>query len=132
MEGNPFKKIVSKSKPYVAAGLALVGSVMPMIAHSQNNHKAQTEQTKENNKGVFTKEYKSDSVFYRATAKGESPDIATAQKIAEFNSSAKIAQETDSSNVTETQLSNLSTIEHHLFQNPDGSYTYWVAVEVAK
>jgi hypothetical protein len=108
-----------------------------------------------------SKEYRSDEDHFRAKQVGKSVDIATAKKIAFQNARAEMAgninaivkRVTDqytnqrtvgnaqdfenkfeelSREVVNLQLSNVKEIGEKIFKEPDGSYTYWIAIEAAK
>ena len=108
-----------------------------------------------------SKEYRSDEDHFRAKQVGKSVDIATAKKIAFQNARAEMAgninaivkRVTDqytnqrtvgnaqdfenkfeelSREVVNLQMSNVKEIGEKIFKEPDGSYTYWIAIEAAK
>ncbi len=108
-----------------------------------------------------SKEYRSDDENFRAKQVGKSPDIATAKKIAFQNARAEMAgninaivkrvtdqytnqrsignaQEFEnkfeemSREVVNLQMSNVKEIGEKIFKEPDGSYTYWIAIEASK
>ncbi|OGU41407.1 MAG: hypothetical protein A2X61_13145 [Ignavibacteria bacterium GWB2_35_12] len=105
--------------------------------------------------------YQSDEKYFRAHHSGKSPDLATAKKIALQNSKAELAgkintlikvvnnqytnqrsiankQEYEnkfeelSREVIEQELVDIKTIGEKTYKEKDGSYTYWIAIEVAK
>ncbi|MBL7933236.1 MAG: hypothetical protein JNL60_15125 [Bacteroidia bacterium] len=107
------------------------------------------------------KEYRSDENAFRSKQVGKSPDIATAKKIAYQNAKAEMAgninstikrvtdQYTNQRTVGNTQefenkfeelsrevvnmeMSNVKEIGEKIFKEPDGSYTYWIAIEADK
>lgn len=107
------------------------------------------------------KEYRSDENTFRAKQVGKSPDIATAKKIAFQNArgemagniNATVKRVTDqytnqrtvgntqefenkfeelSREVVNLQMSNVKEIGEKIFKEPDGSYTYWIAIEAGK
>ena len=107
------------------------------------------------------KEYRSDENNFRAKQVGKSPDLATSKKIAFQNARAEMAgniqaiikrvtdqytnqrtvgsaQEFEnkfeelSREVVNMQLSNVKEIGEKIFKEPDGSYTYWIAIEASK
>lgn len=108
-----------------------------------------------------SKEYKSDEDFYRAKNVGKSPDLATSKKIAMQNATNELAdaiqtmikkvtdqytnqrssgkdQEYENKfeelarQVTNQTMSNIRVKDEKTFLEPNGSYTYWVALEVGK
>lgn len=108
-----------------------------------------------------SKEYRSDENTFRAKQVGKSPDIATAKKIAFQNARAEMASNinatvkrvTDqytnqrtvgnaqefenkfeelSREVVNLEMSNVKEIGEKIFKEPDGSYTYWIAIEADK
>lgn len=108
-----------------------------------------------------SKEYRSDADFFRAKQSGKSPNDPTAKKIAFQNARAEMAaninatvkrvtdQYTNQRTVGNTQefenkfeelsrevvnleMSNVKEIGEKLFKEPDGSYTYWIAIEANK
>jgi hypothetical protein len=107
------------------------------------------------------KEYRSDENAYRAKQVGKSPDLATAKKIAFQNAKAEMAgniqsmikrvtdQYTNQRTVGNTQefenkfeelarevvnlqMSNVKEIGEKIFKEPDGGYSYWIAIEANK
>jgi hypothetical protein len=107
------------------------------------------------------KEYRSDENAFRAKQVGKSPDIATAKKIAFQNAKAEMAgninstikrvtdQYTNQRTVGNTQefenkfeelarevvnmeMSNVKEIGEKIFKEPDGGYSYWIAIEADK
>lgn len=107
------------------------------------------------------REYRSDENNFRAKQVGKSPDLATSKKIAFQNARAEMAgniqavikrvtdqytnqrtvgsaQEFEnkfeelSREVVNMQLSNVKEIGEKIFKEPDGSYTYWIAIEASK
>jgi hypothetical protein len=108
-----------------------------------------------------SKEFRSDENFFRAKQSGKSPNDATAKKIAFQNARAEMAaninatvkrvtdQYTNQRTVGNTQefenkfeelsrevvnleMSNVKEIGEKLFKEPDGAYTYWIAIEANK
>jgi len=108
-----------------------------------------------------TKEFRSDETAFRAKQVGKSPDIATAKKIAFQNARAEMAaninatvkrvtdQYTNQRSVANTQefenkfeeqsrevvnleMSNVKEIGEKIFKEPDGGYSYWIAIEADK
>lgn len=108
-----------------------------------------------------SKEYRSDENFFRAKQSGNSPSDAAAKKIAFQNARAEMAgninatvkrvtdQYTNQRTVGNTQefenkfeelsrevvnleMSNVKEIGEKLFKEPNGSYTYWIAIEANK
>jgi hypothetical protein len=108
-----------------------------------------------------SKEYRSDENYFRAKQMGKSPDLATAKKIAFQNAKSEMAgniqamikrvtdqytnqrsvgnaQEYENKfeelarEVVNMQLSNVKEIGEKIFKEPDGSYTYWIAIEAGK
>lgn len=107
------------------------------------------------------KEFRSDENSFRAKQVGKSPDLATAKKIAFQNARGEMAgninsivkrvtdQYTNQRTVGNTQefenkfeelsrevvnleMSNVKEIGEKIFKEPDGSYTYWIAIEADK
>ena len=107
------------------------------------------------------KEYRSDENNFRAKQTGKSPDLATAKKIAFQNARAEMAgninstvkrvtdQYTNQRTVGNTQefenkfeelarevvnmeMSNVKEIGEKIFKEPDGAYSYWIAIEADK
>ncbi len=107
------------------------------------------------------KEYRSDDNYFRSKQVGKSPDIATAKKIAFQNAKAEMAgninsvvkrvtdQYTNQRTVGNTQefenkfeelsrevvnleMSNVKEIGEKIFKEPDGGYSYWIALEAGK
>jgi hypothetical protein len=108
-----------------------------------------------------TKEFRSDENNFRSKQVGKSPDIATAKKIAFQNAKAEMAgninstvkrvtdQYTNQRTVGNTQefenkfeelarevvnmeMSNVKEIGEKIFKEPDGAYSYWIAIEANK
>jgi hypothetical protein len=108
-----------------------------------------------------SKEYRSDENAFRAKQMGKSPDMATAKKIAFQNARAEMAgninavvkrvtdqytnqrtvgnaQEFEnkfeelSREVVNQEMSNVKEIGEKIFKEPDGSYSYWIAIEANK
>lgn len=108
-----------------------------------------------------SKEYRSDQDFYRAKNVGHSPDLAASKKIAMQNATNELAdamqtmikkvtdqytnqrtvgkdQEYENKfeelarQVTNMTMSNIRVKDEKTFQEPNGSYTYWVALEADK
>jgi hypothetical protein len=108
-----------------------------------------------------TKEYRSDENNFRAKQVGKSPDLATAKKIAFQNAKSEMAgniqsmikrvtdqytnqrsvgnaQEYENKfeelarEVVNMQLSNVKEIGEKIFKEPDGAYSYWIAIEANK
>jgi len=125
---------MGKAKIYTAAALATLGSMflsMDVQAKSHDKTPQGTESKIDVTKNPFKMEYKSDSSFYRAVKSGESSDMSTAKKMAIFNANHEI------SNQSGAVVSDSKIIEEKCLGTTDASgnitsYTYWVAVEVAK
>ncbi|MCW3076471.1 MAG: hypothetical protein JWO32_1080 [Bacteroidetes bacterium] len=108
-----------------------------------------------------TKEFRSDENTFRSKQVGKSPDLATAKKIAYQNAKAEMAgninsvvkrvtdQYTNQRTVGNTQefenkfeelsrdvvnleMSNVKEIGEKTFKEPDGAYSYWIALEADK
>jgi hypothetical protein len=108
-----------------------------------------------------SKEYRSDENNFRAKQVGKSPDIATAKKIAFQNAKSEMAgninsvvkrvtdQYTNQRTVGNTQefenkfeelsrdvvnleMSNVKEIGEKIYKEPDGGYSYWIAIEADK
>lgn len=107
------------------------------------------------------KEYRTNNEFFRAKNVGESPNLATAKKIAMTNAKSEMAsniqstvkavtdQYTNQTQVADKQnfeskfeeltrivvnqtLNDVRVIGEKTFQNKDGKYAYWVALEMNK
>lgn len=105
--------------------------------------------------------YKSDNVFFRTKQMGKSPDLSTAKKIALQNVKAELAgniktvikrvtdqytnqrtvgtkQEFEnkfeelSREVVNQSLTNIKQVDEKVFKEQDGSFTYWIVLEVSK
>ena len=129
---------LKKNIKNVSVGVAAtVGSVfMHTNADAQTGtykHKEETkiEQSSETKKTPFDQEYKTDGNFFRTVEQGNSVDMATAKKIALFNAKKQIANELNDKS-PEVDLSNIYVIKEKLLQESNGSYTYWLAVEMPK
>jgi hypothetical protein len=108
-----------------------------------------------------SKEYRSDDNYFRAKQVGKSPDMAAAKKIAFQNAKGEMAgninstikrvtdQYTNQRTVGNTQefenkfeelarevvnleMSNVKEIGEKIFKEPDGAYSYWIAIEAGK
>ncbi len=108
-----------------------------------------------------TKEYRSDDNYFRAKQVGKSPDLATSKKIAFQNAKSEMAgniqsmikrvtdqytnqrsvgnsQEYENKfeelarEVVNMQLSNVKEIGEKIFKEPDGAFSYWIAIEAGK
>ena len=108
-----------------------------------------------------SKEYRSDENNFRAKQVGKSPDISTAKKIAFQNAKSEMAgninsvmkrvtdQYTNQRTVGNTQefenkfeelarevvnleMSNVKEIGEKIYKEPDGGYSYWIAIEANK
>ena len=106
-----------------------------------------------------TPEYFSDNEYFRATGQGQSPRMSTARKIAETNARRALADEVQSrvkavtdqyvqqrniSDATEVsqkfedmtrivvnqELTNATVFDRKTFQEKDGSYTHYVAIQM--
>jgi len=107
------------------------------------------------------KAYQTDEDFFRAKQLGKSPDLAAAKKIALQNAKSEMASNmqsmikkvTDqytnqhtvgknqdfenkfeelSREVTNQSIANVAIKGEKIFQETDGSYTYWIAIEADK
>ena len=107
------------------------------------------------------KDYQTDKNFFRSSQSGKSPDLATAKKIALTNAKTElggniqavvkavtenytnqrtIADRQDFENkfeenarvVVNQTLNDVKTIDEKIFREPDGKYTYWIAIEMNK
>lgn len=107
------------------------------------------------------KKYRNDEDFFRAKQLGKSPDLAAAKKIALQNAKSEMAgniqtmikkvtdqytnqktigkaQEFENKfeelarEVTNQQLAGVNIMDEKIFKEPDGGYTYWVAIEANK
>lgn len=110
---------------------------------------------------LSSKEYRSDANFFRATGLGQSPDLATAKKIATLNARTEIASSIESTikAVTEQYINQVSvgdrqeyaskfeenarqvvnqvlqgvvTKEEKVFKDKAGKYQYYINVEMSK
>jgi hypothetical protein len=108
-----------------------------------------------------SKEYRSDENTFRAKQTGKSPDLATAKKIAFQNARAEMAANINATvkrvtdqytnqrtignkqefenkfeelarEVVNMEMSNVKEIGEKIFKEPDGSYSYWIAIEADK
>jgi len=108
-----------------------------------------------------SKEYSTDQDFFRAKNLGKSPDMAAAKKIALNNAKSEMASNIQSMikkvtdqytnqrsvgkdqeyenkfeeltrEVTNQSLSNVRVKDEKIFQEANGSYTYWIAIEADK
>lgn len=107
------------------------------------------------------KEYRSDKEYFRETAEGKSPDMATAKKIALMNARTQLASnisttvkavseqyinqvsignkqeyaskfEETSRNVVNQEISNVNIKDEKVFKSKEGTYTYYVNIEMPK
>jgi hypothetical protein len=107
------------------------------------------------------KEYRSDENTFRAKQVGKSPDLATAKKIAFQNAKSEMASNINATmkrvtdqytnqrtignaqefenkfeelarEVVNMQMSNVREIGEKIFKEPDGAYSYWIAIEASK
>ncbi len=107
------------------------------------------------------KDYQNDKDYFRTAQSGNSPDLSTAKKIALQNAKAELAgsintvvkgvteQYTNQRTVSDRQefenmfeenirtivnqeLSEIKTIGEQALKEINGSYTYWIAIEVSK
>ena len=107
------------------------------------------------------KEYETDKENFRARQSGKSPDLATSKKIALQNAKSELAGNIQSTvkrvtdqytnqrtvgnkqefenkfeeqarEVVNQNLSDTRIVGEKTFQETDGSYSYWVAIEVSK
>ena len=105
--------------------------------------------------------YRSDNEYFRAKQVGKSPDLATAKKIAFQNAKSEMAgninsmikrvtdQYTNQRTVGNTQefenkfeelarevvnleMSNVKEIGEKIFKEPNGAFSYWIAIESGK
>lgn len=108
-----------------------------------------------------SKDYRSDENTFRAKQMGKSPDMATAKKIAFQNARGEMAANINATvkrvtdqytnqrtignkqefenkfeelarEVVKMEMSNVKEIGEKIFKEPDGSYTYWIAIEADK
>ncbi len=108
-----------------------------------------------------SKEFRSDENYFRAKQTGKSPDMATAKKIAYQNARAEMAaninatvkrvtdqytnqrtvgnaQEFEnkfeelSREVVNLEMGNVKEIGEKIFKEPDGAFSYWIAIEAGK
>jgi hypothetical protein len=107
------------------------------------------------------KEFRSDENNFRAKQVGKSPDMATAKKIAFQNAKAEMASNINSTmkrvtdqytnqrtvgntqefenkfeelsrEVVNLEMANVKEIGEKIFKEPDGAYSYWIAIEAGK
>lgn len=138
----------------------VAAAIMPVL-FSCGGPKSVTSDMKEVTTPLSSKEYRSDKDFFRATGLGQSPDLATAKKIAALNARTEIAASIQSTikAVTEQYLNNVTvgdkqefaakfeenarqvvnqvlsgvvTKEEKVFQDKAGKYQYYVNVEMPK
>src|ERR1043166_3848346 len=105
--------------------------------------------------------YRTDESAFRAKQLGKSPDLATAKKIAFQNAKSEMASNINSTmkrvtdqytnqrtvgnkqefenkfeelarEVVNMQMSNVKEIGEKIFKEPDGGYSYWIAIEANK
>jgi hypothetical protein len=108
-----------------------------------------------------SKEFRSDENNFRSKQVGKSPDIATAKKIAFQNAKTEMAGNINSTvkrvtdqytnqrtvgnaqefenkfeelarEVVNMEMSNVKEIGEKIFKEPDGGYSYWIAIEANK
>ncbi len=108
-----------------------------------------------------SKEFRSNTNFFRAKQSGSSPNLATAKKIALQNAKAELASNIESllkrvtdqytnqrtvannvvfenkfeelsRDVVKQKLNNISQIGEKVFKEKNNSYTYWIVIEVDK
>jgi hypothetical protein len=107
------------------------------------------------------KEFRSDENAFRAKQVGKSPDLATAKKIAFQNAKAEMAGNINSTikrvtdqytnqrtvgnaqefenkfeelarEVVNLEMANVKEIGEKIFKEPDGAFSYWIAIEAGK
>ncbi len=140
----------------------LATSLMAVSCKSKKGTPIQKETgAKEISLPFSSKEYRTDEDFFRAKNIGKSPDLATAKKIAMNNAKSELASNiqtvikkvTDqytnqrtvgnkqeyenkfeelSREVTNLTIANIRVKDEKVFQEQDGSYSYWVAIEAEK
>ena len=105
--------------------------------------------------------YQSDANFFRATQSGKSTDLSNAKRVALINAKAELASavgstiktvstnyanertigdrqdfasrfDTETREVVNQMLNDVAIIEEKVFRETNGSYTYWIAVEMNK
>lgn len=105
--------------------------------------------------------YRSDNDAFRAKQVGKSPDLATAKKIAFQNAKSEMAANINSTikrvtdqytnqrtignaqefenkfeelarEVVNLEISNVKEIGEKIFKEPDGAFSYWIAIEAGK
>lgn len=135
-------------------------AVMPMF-FSCGAPKAVTSELKEVSTPLSGPGYRSDVNYFRETAVGESPDLATAKKIATLNARTALAAEIQSTlkavseqylnqvtvgnkqefaakfeetsrQVVNQVLEGVVVKEEKVFQAQNGRYQYWINVEMPK
>ena len=130
--------------------LGLIGAASTSEAQSKNSTpKNNTELFSEGQqKSPFTAEFKTDDKYYRAIDCGKCVEINTAKTIANLNAKVKIMKQMasakkDSTTIEqangtttsiryEATLKNTIIADEKLFRDKDGSYIYWVAMEMEK
>jgi hypothetical protein len=110
---------------------------------------------------LSTKEYKTDKEFFRSTASGKSPDMATSKKIAMLNSKSEMASSIQSMvkkvseqytnqvsvgnkmefeakfeelqrEVVSQKMADVRIAGEKILKQPDGSFEYWICLEMSK
>jgi hypothetical protein len=141
----------------VIASLALVFGISSCGGAKQAAHQG----SKEIAIPLSGKEYKSDATYFRSVGLGQSPDMATAKKIATLNARTELASsiastikavteqyinqvtiadkqeaaakfEETSRNVVNQNISNVTIKEEKAYQSKEGKYSYYVCVEMPK
>lgn len=108
-----------------------------------------------------TKEYKTDKDFFRASASGKSPDMATSKKIAMLNAKSEMATNIQSTvkkvseqytnqvsvgnkmefeakfeelqrEVVSQKMTDVRIAGEKILKQPDGSFEYWICLEMGK
>ena len=149
------KKLISLSF------LALILLVNPSCKSKKGTPLEKETGAKEITVPFSSREYSTDQDFFRAKNLGKSPDMATAKKIALNNAKSEMASNIQSMikkvtdqytnqrsvgkdqeyenkfeeltrEVTNQSLSNVRVKDEKIFQETNGSYTYWVAIEADK
>ncbi|MDI9338580.1 MAG: hypothetical protein QM539_09170 [Alphaproteobacteria bacterium] len=151
-------------KNYVSLTL-LVALTISMGMWSCKSTKAPTQSVTANSTEItipFSEaKYKSDKEFFRAKNNGNSPDLATAKKIAMLNAKTEMASnissvikavteqysnqrtiadkkdfeakfEENARNVVSQTLNDIRVLDEKVFKETSGTFTYWIAIEMSK
>lgn len=150
-------------KIYKFIGIVLALSAASLMVSSCGGTKkvAANQGEKELEVPLSSKEYRSDATYFRETATGKSPDMATAKKIALMNARTQLASniattvkavseqyinqvsiankqeyaskfEETSRNVVNQEISGVTIKDEKVFKSKEGTYTYYVNIEMPK